>query len=600
MGEVLGKIFINPSTPQNGGAIPDDAGGFVQVLFLGLCYGFLLLKGSNLISSGSELLLLIPEAAGIVGSVVLPVLGAVPDGAIVLFSGLGPADEARAQLMVGVGALAGSTVMLLTVPWFLSVVGGGVSIVDGEPCYSRRQRLSLASGARDIAATSTCCVSAGVAADRSIRVSVAIMLTTCILGYLVVEVPALLFMDESTQSAAKDVAPFAWVGAILCFALFIGYLVLQFRLAKVDAAKSADSMAVAVAQKMIAQRELSLGGVLSFFAREASSEGSSAQQPLTNQEPVATASLEGRLRAVVRPFFNRYDVDGSGALCREELTELLTDLGERVKVSEIETLFASIDEDGSGSIDYDECVRWLARLVRGYARGEGVPSSSQPSASLRASAGSTAASALDIEASARSAAAPAREVEPEPEDGDTDSEPEIPEDIRDLSPAEQRQRVLRRSFWQMGLGTVIVLLISDPMVDVLDTLGGRTGIPAFYVAFLLAPVASNASEMIASYRYAQKKTQKTITIAFAQLLGAACMNNTFCLGIFYLLVAGRGFGWTYHAEVVGTIVAEFAVACMAYRKLQRVWHGAVVLSILPLSLMLVYVLKNTVFKGKEV
>lgn len=72
-------------------------------------------SASNMISDGSELLLLVPSLAGIVGSVVLPVLGAVPDGAIVLFSGMG--DDAQDELSVGVGALAGSTIMLLTVPW---------------------------------------------------------------------------------------------------------------------------------------------------------------------------------------------------------------------------------------------------------------------------------------------------------------------------------------------------------------------------------------------------------------------------------------------------------------------------------------------------
>tara|TARA_B110000091_G_C13514003_1_gene349620 strand:+ start:259 stop:459 length:201 start_codon:yes stop_codon:yes gene_type:complete len=53
------------------------------------------------------------------GSVVLPVLGAIPDGMIVLFSGLGP--DAAEQLSVGVGALAGSTIMLLTIPWYVIV-----------------------------------------------------------------------------------------------------------------------------------------------------------------------------------------------------------------------------------------------------------------------------------------------------------------------------------------------------------------------------------------------------------------------------------------------------------------------------------------------
>jgi hypothetical protein len=90
------------------------------VLFLLAVYGFILFKASNLISDGSELLLLVPSLkgvraprarlrvspfffcharshlAGIVGSVVLPILGAVPDGAIVLFSGLGP--DAQSQV----------------------------------------------------------------------------------------------------------------------------------------------------------------------------------------------------------------------------------------------------------------------------------------------------------------------------------------------------------------------------------------------------------------------------------------------------------------------------------------------------------------------
>lgn len=64
-------------------------------------YAYFLKLGSTLISEGSELLLLVPSLAGIVGTCVLPVLGAVPDGAIVLFSGLG--DDAQAQLNIGVG-----------------------------------------------------------------------------------------------------------------------------------------------------------------------------------------------------------------------------------------------------------------------------------------------------------------------------------------------------------------------------------------------------------------------------------------------------------------------------------------------------------------
>ena len=116
------------------------------------------------------------------------------------------------------------------------------------------------------------------------------------------------------------------------------------------------------------------------------------------------------------------------------------------------------------------------------------------------------------------------------DESEDEDEDEIPDDLKALSPAQQQTQIKLRSLWMMGLGTAIVIVISDPMVDVLSEIGARTGIPAFYIAFVLAPMASNASELVAAYNYAQKKTRTSISISLATLLGAAIMNNTFVLG----------------------------------------------------------------------
>jgi len=50
----------------------------------------------------------------------------------------------------------------------------------------------------------------------------------------------------------------------------------------------------------------------------------------------------------------------------------------------------------------------------------------------------------------------------------------------------------------MICGTIIVLIFSDPMVDVLGRFGELTKIEAFFVSFILAPLASNAPEILAS------------------------------------------------------------------------------------------------------
>merc|ERR550537_839362 len=87
-------------------------------------------------------------------------------------------------------------------------------------------------------------------------------------------------------------------------------------------------------------------------------------------------------------------------------------------------------------------------------------------------------------------------AEDEDDDDSEEEEEEMPEEFADLPPEQQQRAILKRAFSMMGAGTLLVLVFSDPMVDVLGELGDRTGVPAFYVSFVLAPLASNASELV--------------------------------------------------------------------------------------------------------
>ena len=61
----------------------------------------------------------------------LPVLGALPDALIVGVSGFaGDQQEAREHVAVGIGALAGSTVLLLTLAWGGAVLLGQCDLDD--------------------------------------------------------------------------------------------------------------------------------------------------------------------------------------------------------------------------------------------------------------------------------------------------------------------------------------------------------------------------------------------------------------------------------------------------------------------------------------
>merc|ERR1712029_453665 len=92
------------------------------------------------------------------------------------------------------------------------------------------------------------------------------------------------------------------------------------------------------------------------------------------------------------------------------------------------------------------------------------------------------------------------------EDDEGAEEEELPEDLADLDPAEQQKRIKVRAFQGMFFGTFLVLLFSDPMCDMLGLIGDKSGVPKFYVSFVLAPLASNASELVAAMKLASKKT----------------------------------------------------------------------------------------------
>ena len=53
-----------------------------------------------------------------------------------------------------------------------------------------------------------------------------------------------------------------------------------------------------------------------------------------------------------------------------------------------------------------------------------------------------------------------------------------------------------------------------------------SGIPPFFVAFVVTPLASNASEAISSFIFALKRRQRTISLTYSQVYGAISMNNT--------------------------------------------------------------------------
>mmetsp|Transcript_40723 Transcript_40723/g.88706 ORF Transcript_40723/g.88706 Transcript_40723/m.88706 type:complete len:537 (-) Transcript_40723:197-1807(-) len=517
-----------------------------QLMFVTAIYGNVLFTASDLISDGSELLLLVPSLAGLVGSVVLPVLGAVPDGMMVLFSGMG--DDAQEQVSVGVGAMAGSTIMLLTFPWFLAVIGGRVNLdKTGAPMYSKPKNFK-GEWAKLMPAGNFSLSETGVACGPSIRENAVLMVVTACL-FFVVQGPASYATHtiESRVDQAAFVNNWAGVGLLGTIIGFFYYLNLQAK----NAAQDSERRQIEKQIVAIKAGTVSLAGAM----KEVFPSG---QEKLAEG---ADARAMDKLTKVLRPFFDSYDVNGDKTIDCNEFRALMKDLGEPVTDTGVKALFNQADRDHSGSVEFEEFRDLILTYMEKLTHFQCLDDD-------------------DME-------------EPEGDDDEEEEEElEVPEDLMYLSPEAQQVRIKLRAFYKMGIGTIMVLIFSDPAVDVLTAIGHKLEVKPFYVSFILAPFASNASELVAAYAYAGKKTASSMTISLATLEGAACMNNTWCLAIFFGIVYFRHLYWAFTAETIVTVLIQVMVACIAQKRTMRLMDAFIVLGFYPMSLVLIWYMEN--------
>ncbi|KAL1537928.1 sodium/calcium exchanger NCL-like [Salvia divinorum] len=175
-------------------------------LFLILVYGYLMFTAATYLSGGSELLLEI-LGPGIVGGLFLPILGALPDAMLILVSGMsGSVETAQSQVSVGMGLLAGSTVMLLTVIWGSCILVGKCDLQD-----------NLAKDNQDTRGFSL--TGSGVSTDIWTTYA-GIIMAISVIPFIIVQFPQMLHYDSGRNLAVL-------IGLIVSVSLLISYCLYQ-------------------------------------------------------------------------------------------------------------------------------------------------------------------------------------------------------------------------------------------------------------------------------------------------------------------------------------------------------------------------------------
>ncbi|KAF6155971.1 hypothetical protein GIB67_039302 [Kingdonia uniflora] len=291
-------------------------------LFLILVYGFLMFIAARYLSNGSELLLEI-LGPGLIGGLLLPILGALPDALLIFVSGIsGSKETAQSQVLVGMGLLAGSTVMLLTVLWGSCVIVGKCDIENSKAVDKKNTKgLSLAES--------------GVSTDIWTSYAAMIM-TVSVIPFIIVQIPQIFHTPSGKRLAIL-------IALIVAVVLLLSYCIYQ------------------VFQPWIQDRKLAFAKhkhVISGLLKHLKMHG--LGRLLTEDgEPNED---------IIRKLFKTIDQNSDGQLSPAELRALILGIRfEEIDLNQddaVEKLLKDFDTSGDSHVDESEFVNGISKWLR--------------------------------------------------------------------------------------------------------------------------------------------------------------------------------------------------------------------------------------------
>ncbi|KAM4891369.1 troponin C, skeletal muscle-like isoform 2-T2 [Sylvia borin] len=92
--------------------------------------------------------------------------------------------------------------------------------------------------------------------------------------------------------------------------------------------------------------------------------------PATDQQAEARAFLSEEMIAEFKAAFDMFDADGGGDISTKELGTVMRMLGQNPTKEELDAIIEEVDEDGSGTIDFEEFLVMMVRQMKEDAKGK--------------------------------------------------------------------------------------------------------------------------------------------------------------------------------------------------------------------------------------
>ncbi|XP_078508020.1 troponin C, skeletal muscle isoform X1 [Lissotriton helveticus] len=90
----------------------------------------------------------------------------------------------------------------------------------------------------------------------------------------------------------------------------------------------------------------------------------------TDQQADARSFLSEEMIAEFKAAFDMFDTDGGGDISTKELGTVMRMLGQTPDKEELDAIIEEVDEDGSGTIDFEEFLVMMVRQMKEDAQGK--------------------------------------------------------------------------------------------------------------------------------------------------------------------------------------------------------------------------------------
>ncbi|KAK9078215.1 hypothetical protein SSX86_002272 [Deinandra increscens subsp. villosa] len=621
-------------------------------LFLIVVYEYLLYRGESYVASGGKRIFKI-LGPGIFGASAFHVLGFLPESLILLVSGLSNTkDVAQEYVLTGVGLLAGSTILLLTVLW-------GTCVIIGSQRFDAESSPSMNPVQNPYGKIASLLTDNGVTTDQETSWAAKIMILS-VFPFTLLLIPELFGVDSSQGYIFVIALP---VSVVLLLVYFI-YQVLEPSIQK--------------RRLSYVKHEHLVVDILKHLQEH------TAEKLLTEDGSANLPAIKG--------FFTAIDQDGDSYISFSELKELLQDIKFRQltwnKEETMEEILKEFDKDSDCKVSMEEFVerftKWLDetkgavdnrpyrsissfkdlyQIVQPWVQTKKKEQEmmkilvfeiiqhvqSLPLGNFYNEDGTPNVSVIkglfkriDLDKDSCLSQSELKRMIMEVDskkipwnvdeatdqimqDLDKGGDQKIDEqefidgfkewlhkstgEIIPCSPGTETDSSLKpwerwidddgvdRSSWAwtkaimlLVLGIAMLALLAEPLIHSVQNVSSAANIPSFFVSFILVPLATNARAAISAVQTANQRKERMTSLTFSELYNGVFMNNVLGFSVLLAVIYFRGLTWDFSGEVLAVLTVCMVVGVTtSFRSKLPIWTSLVAYMLYPLSLIFVYI-----------